>query len=50
MAGQTHLGLVDPVLYATSFPRYIMKICMDFDPYGAFLLSDVPEMVDQQNA
>jgi hypothetical protein len=28
----------------------IMKICMDFGPYGAFLSSDVPEMVDQQNS
>jgi hypothetical protein len=27
----------------------IMKICMDFGPYDAFLSSDVPEMVDQQN-
>jgi hypothetical protein len=27
-----------------------MKICMDFHPYGAFLSSDVPEMVDQQNS
>jgi hypothetical protein len=27
----------------------IMKICMDFGPYGAFPSSDVPEMVDQQN-
>jgi hypothetical protein len=27
----------------------IMKICMDFSPYDAFLSSDVPEMVDQQN-
>jgi hypothetical protein len=25
----------------------IMKICMDFVPYCAFLSSDVPEMVDQ---
>jgi hypothetical protein len=28
----------------------IMKICMDFNPYGAFLSSDVPEMVNQQNS
>jgi hypothetical protein len=28
----------------------IMKICMDFGPYGAFPSSDVPEMVDQQNS
>jgi hypothetical protein len=27
----------------------IMKICMDFGPYGAFPSSNVPEMVDQQN-
>jgi hypothetical protein len=26
----------------------IMKICMDFGPYGDFPSSDVPEMVDQQ--
>jgi hypothetical protein len=25
----------------------IMKICMDFGPYGAFPSSDAPEMVDQ---
>jgi hypothetical protein len=28
----------------------IMKIYMDFGPYGAFLSSDVPKMVDQQNS
>jgi hypothetical protein len=28
----------------------IMKIWMDFDPYGAFPSSDVPEMVYQQNS
>jgi hypothetical protein len=28
----------------------IMKICMDFGPYGAFPSFDVPEMVDQQNS
>jgi hypothetical protein len=28
----------------------IMKICIDFGPYGAFPSSNVPEMVDQQNA
>jgi hypothetical protein len=28
----------------------LMKICMDFGPYGAFLSSDVLEMVDQQNS
>jgi hypothetical protein len=28
----------------------MMKICMDFGLYGAFLSSDVPEMVDQQNS
>jgi hypothetical protein len=27
----------------------IMNICMDFGPYGAFLSSDVPEMVNQQH-
>jgi hypothetical protein len=29
---------------------HIMKICMNFCPYDAFLSSDVPEMVDQQNS
>jgi hypothetical protein len=28
----------------------ILKICMDFGPYDAFLSSDVLEMVDQQNS
>jgi hypothetical protein len=28
----------------------IIKICMDFGPYGAFPSSDVPEIVDQQNS
>jgi hypothetical protein len=28
----------------------IIKICMDFGPYGAFLSSDVLEMVDQHNS
>jgi hypothetical protein len=28
----------------------IIKICMDFGPYIAFLSSDVPVMVDQQNS
>jgi hypothetical protein len=28
----------------------IMKICLDFGPYDAFLSSDVPKMVDQQNS
>jgi hypothetical protein len=28
----------------------ILKICMDFGPYDAFLSSDVSEMVDQQNS
>jgi hypothetical protein len=28
----------------------IMKICINFGPYDAFLSSDVPEMVDQQNS
>jgi hypothetical protein len=28
---------------------YIMKICMDFGSYDAFLSSDVPKMVNQQN-
>jgi hypothetical protein len=28
----------------------IMKICMDFGPYGVFQSSDVIEMVDQQNS
>jgi hypothetical protein len=28
----------------------IMKICMDFSPYGPFPSSNVPKMVDQQNS
>jgi hypothetical protein len=28
----------------------IMKICIDFGPYGAFPSFDVPEIVDQQNS
>jgi hypothetical protein len=28
----------------------ILKICMDFGPYDAFLSSEVPEMVDEQNS
>jgi hypothetical protein len=28
----------------------IIKICMDFGPYGVFLSSNVPVMVDQQNS
>jgi hypothetical protein len=28
----------------------IMKICMDFGPYDAFLSSDVSKMVDQLNS
>jgi hypothetical protein len=28
----------------------IIKICMDFSLYDAFLSSDVPKMVDQQNS
>jgi hypothetical protein len=28
----------------------ILKICMNFGSYDAFPLSDVPEMVDQQNS
>jgi hypothetical protein len=27
----------------------VMKICMDFGPDDAFSLSDVPELVDEQN-
>jgi hypothetical protein len=60
VVGRPLHGLVEPVLCATSFPRVIlcvtmpfldiMKICMDFGPYGAFPSSDVPKMVDQQNS
>jgi hypothetical protein len=41
-----------PVSYYLRLPLVldIMKICMDFGPYDAFLLSDIPEMVDQQNS
>jgi hypothetical protein len=37
-----------PVSYYLRLPMVldIMKICMDFGPYDAFLSSDVPEMVD----
>jgi hypothetical protein len=28
----------------------IMMICMDFGSYDAFPLSDVPEIIDQQNS
>jgi hypothetical protein len=28
----------------------IMKICMDFGPYGGFWSSDILEMVDHQNS
>jgi hypothetical protein len=28
----------------------IIKICMDFGPYGAFPSSGIPVMVDQQNS
>jgi hypothetical protein len=28
----------------------IMEICVDLGPYDAFLSSDVPEMLDQQNS
>jgi hypothetical protein len=60
VAGRPHLGSVELVLCATSFPCVIlsmtmpyldiMKICMDFGPYSAFPSSDVPEMVDQQKS
>jgi hypothetical protein len=59
VAGWPHLGSVELVLCATSVPRVILFVTMpyfghnedmhDFCPYGAFPLSDVPEMVDQQN-
>jgi hypothetical protein len=59
-ADRPHLGSVGPGLFAMSSPRVIlsetplvfdiMKICMDFGPYDAFLSSNIPEMVDQQNS
>jgi hypothetical protein len=41
-----------PMPYYLGLPLVldIMKICMDFGPYNAFLSSDIPEMVDQQNS
>jgi hypothetical protein len=60
VAGHPHLGSIEPVLSAMSFSRVIfsmtmanldiMKICMDFGPYGAFPSSNFLEMVDQQNS
>jgi hypothetical protein len=60
VAGQPHLGSVEPVLCATSFPRVIFFVTMPhfghnedmhgFGPYDAFLSFDIPEMVDQQNS
>jgi hypothetical protein len=56
----SHLGSVEPVLCATSFPRVIFFVTMPhfghnedmhgFGPYDAFLSFDIPEMVDQQNS
>jgi hypothetical protein len=58
-AGST-LGLLGPGFLPHHFPMSyslrlhlvldILKICMDFSPYDAFLSSDVPEVVDQQNS
>jgi hypothetical protein len=50
--GQLGLGFLPrhlPVSYYLRLPLVldIMKICMDFGSYDAFLSSDVPEMVDQ---
>jgi hypothetical protein len=41
-----------PVSYYLRLPLVldIMKICLDFGSYDAFLSSDVPEMVDKQNS
>jgi hypothetical protein len=41
-----------PVSYYLRLPLVldIMKISTDFGPYDAFLSSNVPEMVDQQNS
>jgi hypothetical protein len=41
-----------PVSYYLRLPLVldIMKIYMDFGPYSAFLSSNVPEMVAQQNS
>jgi hypothetical protein len=59
-AGRPHFGLAGPEPCATSSFHVILsvntlvldiiKICMDFGPYGAFLSPDVPVMVDQQNS
>jgi hypothetical protein len=60
VAGWPHLGSVEPVLNAMSFPRVIlsmtmlyldiMKIGIDFGPDGAFSSSDVLDTVDKQNS
>jgi hypothetical protein len=58
--GWPHFGSVGPGHCATSsicvilsmnpMVLDIIKICMDFGPYSAFLSSDVPVMVDKQNS
>jgi hypothetical protein len=48
VAGRPHLGSVSYFLWLLILN--IRKICMDFVPYCAFLSSNVPEMVDQQNS
>jgi hypothetical protein len=53
--GRLGLGLVTHhpfVSYCPLTPLVldIIKICMDFDPYGAYPSSDVPVMLDQQNS
>jgi hypothetical protein len=56
VASRPHLGSVEPILCATSFPRVILSVTMPYfgDMHGfwsiwCFLSPDVPEMVDQQN-
>jgi hypothetical protein len=59
-AGRLHLGSVQPMLCATSFPRVILSVTMPYfghneDMHGfwstwCFPSSDVLEMVDQQNS
>jgi hypothetical protein len=60
VAGRPHLGLVESMLCATSFPHVILSVTMPyfghnedmhgFLPYSAFQSSDVPGMVDQRNS
>jgi hypothetical protein len=60
VVGRLHLSSVEPMFvphhFLVSYFLWlclildIMKICMDFGPYGAFPSFDVPKMVNQQNS